>query len=157
MPRERSKLFEDVRRSRIESVSDDGLVRLRLPDGSEFTVIVAHGREETVLQPESVQMALDTEGYEVVVARRGLEGMDRLKTMERPCLILLDLAMPVMNGVDFLHAMKAEPALASIPVVVMSAYWHMPPSLTASEFLSKPVGLARLLEVAARFSGGGQR
>ncbi len=58
----------------------------------------------------------------LVHAVNGEEALDRLhdKTGVRPCLILLDLNMPKMNGIEFLGIAKTDPALKKIPVVVLT-------------------------------------
>ena len=94
--------------------------------------------------------ALEAQGYAVVSAANGAEALRALRTDEaRPCLILLDLMMPVMNGYEFREHQRADPALAEIPVVVISA--HERSGFEADEFLSKPIALRRLLAVVARF------
>ena len=64
---------------------------------------------------------LEYEGHQVVGAANGREALDRLRTGAKPSLILLDLMMPVMNGTEFRSEQLRDPALASIPVVVVSA------------------------------------
>lgn len=95
--------------------------------------------------------ALTAQGYEVVAAANGAEALDALRRAEsRPCLILLDLMMPVMNGYEFRAAQRADPALSDIPVVVISAH-ERSEVVDADEFLPKPVALRRLLSVIARY------
>lgn len=60
-------------------------------------------------------------GFEVRAARNGREALQLLQRMETPCLILLDLAMPVMNGEEFRARQLADPALCRIPVILISA------------------------------------
>jgi CheY-like chemotaxis protein len=62
---------------------------------------------------------LRVEGYAVTSASNGREALDRLREM-MPCLILLDYAMPVMNGVAFREAQKADARWSAIPVVVIT-------------------------------------
>lgn len=70
---------------------------------------------------QSVQAVLEVEGYQVVTAEHGREGLQQLERNGRPCLILLDLMMPVMNGWEFLETLQERlPALLP-PVVVVSA------------------------------------
>ena len=64
---------------------------------------------------------LEYEGHRVVGAANGREALERLRTGPKPSLILLDLMMPVMNGAEFRAEQLRDPALASIPVVVVSA------------------------------------
>ena len=59
------------------------------------------------------------EGFMVVVARDGAEGLQLIRE-KRPDVILLDIEMPVMGGLEVLKALKEDPELEKIPVVVMS-------------------------------------
>jgi CheY-like chemotaxis protein len=63
---------------------------------------------------------LSDEGYECLQAKNGLEALAVLK-IERPGLLLVDLIMPIMNGVDFLVRLRQDPALRDIPVITMTA------------------------------------
>lgn len=60
-------------------------------------------------------------GFVVLQAKNGEDGL-RLAREHRPGVILLDLALPVMSGFDFLTALKSKAPTAKIPVVVVSAY-----------------------------------
>ncbi|MBI2893129.1 MAG: response regulator [Deltaproteobacteria bacterium] len=102
---------------------------------------------------EALGAALEAEGYDVALAAHGREGLESLATRPRPCLILLDLMMPVMDGVEFLGALESDPSLASIPVVVVSAYTTRAASLKVAGFLPKPIKLDRLLEWTERYCG----
>ena len=94
--------------------------------------------------------ALEAQGYDVVAAANGAEALAALRSdAVRPCLILLDLMMPVMNGYEFRKEQRADPALAEIPVVVISA--HARGQVDADAFLPKPVALRRLLAVIESF------
>src|SRR5262245_41874314 len=82
---------------------------------------------------------LTEEGYRVVGAANGQEALDYLKDGERPCLILLDLMMPVMDGWQFLKQQGMSPSLAEIPVVVITAAGaQRTAQLKASAVLAKP-------------------
>src|SRR5262245_26845005 len=65
-------------------------------------------------------------GYQVSTAANGQEALDRLRAGPRPGLILLDLLMPTMDGWEFCHRLRQDPALASIPVVVVSGVGDSP-------------------------------
>jgi CheY-like chemotaxis protein len=65
--------------------------------------------------------ALRLEGYDVVTTEHGAAALRHLGTGARPCLILLDLMMPVMDGWTFRKEMLKDASLAPIPVVVMTA------------------------------------
>ncbi len=60
-----------------------------------------------------------SEGFEVVSAGDGLMGL-KLATEKRPDVILLDIMMPKLSGIDTLKKLRADPTLASTPVVVLS-------------------------------------
>ena len=62
---------------------------------------------------------LERAGYDVTVANNGQDALGAI-TLVKPDIVLLDLIMPKMNGFEVLKAIKADPALASIPVIVLS-------------------------------------
>jgi CheY-like chemotaxis protein len=65
------------------------------------------------------EKTLQHEGYEISTADNGLSALEQRPTFT-PDIILLDIMMPTMNGVEFLHNMKADPGVASIPVIVLT-------------------------------------
>jgi CheY-like chemotaxis protein len=69
----------------------------------------------------AVSMLLEREGFTVTCAGNGREALRLLGSGEVPGLILLDMMMPVMNGLEFREAQQQDPRLARIPVVVLSA------------------------------------
>jgi len=97
---------------------------------------------------EAVTEVLSYEGYEVVTASEGAEALRKCQEL-KPDLVLLDLMMPGMNGWEFRSAQLREPAIAGIPVVVVSALGRVS-SIDAVAFLPKPFGLDDLLEVVRR-------
>jgi CheY-like chemotaxis protein len=104
---------------------------------------------------ESLKDALEWEGYHVVGASNGREALDRLPGMPRPCLILLDLMMPVMNGWEFAQAVQTDVMLAAIPIVVVSAFTDEAETkkIRTREVVKKPVDLDLLLRVVKRYCG----
>src|SRR5438445_13017963 len=73
---------------------------------------------------EALVDILNDEGFTVYEARNGVEALEHLRileTAELPCLIFVDLRMPLMDGWEFLAQQKLDVRLASIPVVVLSA------------------------------------
>src|SRR5690242_18809643 len=69
---------------------------------------------------ESHRMVLEARGYEVVTAADGVQALQILRRGLRPCVILLDLMMPVMDGIEFRRQQAADGSIADIPVVVLS-------------------------------------
>ncbi len=104
---------------------------------------------------EVMGMLLATEGYEVAYAVDGQDALEQLEQGLRPCLILLDVAMPRMNGIEFRKAQVADARFRRIPVILYSAVHEITwlyPSLD-TPVLPKPVDVDRILElVAARCS-----
>ncbi|MCU1355555.1 MAG: OmpR [Acidimicrobiales bacterium] len=62
----------------------------------------------------------ELEGYAVLAATHGSEALDVARE-SRPDVVVSDIMMPVMSGIDLVIAMKADPELASIPVLLLSA------------------------------------
>jgi two-component system response regulator MprA len=93
--------------------------------------------------------ALEAEGYRVVTAADGQEALDWLRAgTARPCVILLDLMMPRLDGIQFRTELLNDPSLAVIPVVVLSAdpsIISTAKSLNFAGSLRKPVPLEALL------------
>ena len=96
---------------------------------------------------ESLQDALSDEGYRVVLAANGAEGLKVLSTLSRPCAIILDIIMPVMSGSEFYGAMAADPRYAGIPVLISTSDPSRAPK--GLPVLRKPVTLNRLLSTVA--------
>ncbi len=98
-------------------------------------------------------LVLESSGYSVLTARNGLEAFEILRT-RRPCVILLDLMMPGMDGWQFRTAQRGDPELAGIPVVVvtgagLAAEKKTPCFEGVAGFLEKPVSMSALLRVVA--------
>jgi CheY-like chemotaxis protein len=99
-----------------------------------------------------LQTLLRLEGYEVLGASNGREGLAVTRTA-RPWLILLDLMMPVMDGVEFREAQVRDPAIKDIPVIVISARHDArtaASTLGAAACVTKPIDLEELTSMVAR-------
>ncbi|HOX00229.1 MAG TPA: response regulator, partial [Deltaproteobacteria bacterium] len=97
-----------------------------------------------------VEKGLKEVGFEVVKAENGRAALDLLEHERRPDLILSDIDMPVMNGEEFCRDVHANPVLASIPFVVMSANNDRPImrrmlQLGADSYLVKPFNIDQLV------------
>jgi two-component system chemotaxis response regulator CheY len=97
---------------------------------------------------------LEDEGYAVTAAPNGRIALDLLRGGVRPAVILLDLMMPGMDGWDFRQAQLEDPALASVPVVVVTACGFSPEAIrqqfAPAAFVSKPIQPTVLLEAIGR-------
>lgn len=103
---------------------------------------------------ETIAEVLVDEGYVVVTAPDGERALEQLRGGLRPFAILLDLMMPGMNGYQFRLEQRADPALAAIPVIVLTADRLVDlkaDELVASAYLRKPTGLADLLAALQKF------
>lgn len=77
-----------------------------------------------VVEDEEILLAalmeeLKQEGFEAVGAKDGIEGVEKASS-EKPDLILLDLVMPRLDGIEALKQMKADPETKDIPVVILT-------------------------------------
>jgi CheY-like chemotaxis protein len=81
---------------------------------------------------EVVESILTDAGHEVATASNGQQGLDRAKE-RRPDLILLDLMMPIMGGTSMLKALREEPGLRDVPVIIMSSLPESTVSRSANE------------------------
>jgi CheY-like chemotaxis protein len=88
------------------------------------------------------------DGREIVTASNGQEALDRLTKVPHPCLILLDLMMPGMNGWEFLQRKSADPLVADIPTIVLSGSGR---PAGAVHQLAKPVDVERLLALVDQY------
>jgi CheY-like chemotaxis protein len=96
---------------------------------------------------EMMDLLLTSIGYRTVTAPNGAVALERLRE-DRPCMVLLDLMMPVMTGWEFRERQLADPQLASIPVLCMSAVYQ--PDEVKNELrincLAKPLDFGRLID-----------
>jgi len=107
---------------------------------------------------EALFDVLESEGYEVQTADNGRSALDQLRAGLRPCAILLDLMMPVMDGWDFRHAQMCDADLRGIPVVVISAAGFSAETVRSqfagAGYLTKPFELGRFVATVRRFCDG---
>ncbi|MCL5270726.1 MAG: response regulator [bacterium] len=70
-----------------------------------------------------LKLFLETKGYEVCTAFDGLDAIDQVRK-EKPDVILLDIMMPIIDGFEVCKKLKADPATAKIPIIMLSAASH---------------------------------
>jgi CheY-like chemotaxis protein len=97
--------------------------------------------DDTQLIRETVAKLLRREGYDTVCASNGIEALREFEKTP-PDLVLLDIMMPDMDGMEFLERLRQRPAGRSLPVIMMSALGddvnqNLAKELGASEFLVK--------------------
>jgi CheY-like chemotaxis protein len=102
-----------------------------------------------------VGMLLEVEGFQVAKARDGMDALAQLEAGPLPSLILVDMMMPRMDGESFVAAIRGDPKLARIPVVIMSGHHvaqQKAAKLEAAGCLVKPVEMKDLLWVVQRLT-----
>lgn len=102
--------------------------------------------EDDLAIREALAQLLQFEGYEVREANNGQEGLDLLPTLKDPCLVLLDLMMPVMDGWEFLSKKQNDSAIAAVPVLVVSAVEEAGITTGSVGIIKKPIEFEVLLE-----------
>jgi CheY-like chemotaxis protein len=116
-----------------------------------FTILLV---EDDFDVREALAETLRDEGYAIDCAVDGEQALAYLREGNRPGLVLLDLMMPRMSGSEFRMAQKVDPALARIPVVLLSADGRMEEKAKALQTdgaIRKPIDLDELLAVIERF------
>jgi CheY-like chemotaxis protein len=111
---------------------------------SAACVLVVDDEDDT---RETLREAIEMIGCTAMLAANGAEAMQVLAAC-RPCLIILDLMMPVMTGEQVLDNLRQQPALAGLPVVISTSIPSRAPA--GIPVLAKPIDLARLWEQIRR-------
>jgi two-component system alkaline phosphatase synthesis response regulator PhoP len=104
-----------------------------------------------------VQFNLQRAGYRVTPARDGLEALEQIE-QERPDLVLLDVNMPRLDGIELLRRLRADPGTATLPVVMLTAKAQDEDILEgkrsgADYYLTKPFSPTELLAVVQEVLG----
>ncbi len=94
---------------------------------------------------ESMRELLTLEGFDVIAAANGREALAAVRSGWRPCAVLLDLFMPVMDGWQFLAEIERDRELRDIPITIVSAAGDRISGIGRRRVLRKPVGLHRLV------------
>jgi CheY-like chemotaxis protein len=104
---------------------------------------------------EFMELLLQTSGYETMSAPNGLEALEQMRH-RKPCVVLLDLMMPVMNGWEFREHQLAEASLADVPVVCVTAVFdpHQVRQRMHLPCVRKPVEFPELLQNVAKACSG---
>jgi CheY-like chemotaxis protein len=99
---------------------------------------------------DGMRHMLETEGYAVHTASNGREALALLFGGLQPCVIVMDLAMPVMNGFEFRQEQLKHPEIADIPFIAYSAVVDVHRNaqhLRAAAYLEKPIEFQHVLSI----------
>jgi signal transduction histidine kinase/CheY-like chemotaxis protein len=116
--------------------------------GNDRPVLIVEDNPQAI---DLLRMYLEADGFAVVVARDGEEGLARAREV-RPVAIVLDILLPRLDGWDVLARAKADPAISDIPVIVVSMLDERGKgfALGAADYLVKPVQRDALLGTLRR-------
>jgi two-component system cell cycle response regulator DivK len=121
------------------------------PNGSAATILVV---EDNVDNQIIMKAWLEHAGYEVLMASDGVKSLSVAQAM-LPDIILMDVALPRLDGWDAAERLKAHPSTKSIPIIALTALAPPDDRLRAKAvnidgYLTKPVALSRVLEEVER-------
>ena len=102
---------------------------------------------------DSIKTCLELEGFSVFTADNGKEALEKLGKIPTPCLILLDLMMPVMNGWEFMDVISNDLMLSSIPVIIVSAVGNNNAVPKTNGYIKKPIDLDSLINTVHKHCG----
>jgi signal transduction histidine kinase/DNA-binding response OmpR family regulator len=122
-----------------------------LPPGTSYVLVI----DDDPVQRDLMQRFLGLEGFHVLAATGGEEGL-RLARAVHPVAITLDVMMPDMDGWTVLAALKADPALRDIPVIMLTMVDDPARGflLGASDYATKPVNRGRLARLLKKYTCG---
>jgi two-component system chemotaxis response regulator CheY len=107
---------------------------------------------------EALRETLEDAGYRTAAVEHGQAALEYLAKAALPCLILLDLMMPVMDGATFRSAMLRDERLAAIPVVVITAGGaQLAAQVPANGFLLKPLRVSQVISIVERHCQGAEK
>ena len=103
---------------------------------------------------EFMELLLATSGYDTMSAGDGVEALEKMRR-RLPCVVLLDLQMPRMDGWQFREQQLQDPRLASVPVVCITAFFepHIVTRTLGVRCLAKPADFPTVLNAVAAACG----
>ncbi|HJZ87559.1 MAG TPA: response regulator [Polyangia bacterium] len=137
---------------------DAGASAMELFRPSDFTILIVDDEPDIL---DVVAYNLQQEGYRVLQARTGESGLEMARR-ERPSLIVLDLMLPDLPGVEICRSLRAHPATARIPIVMLTARAGEVDRVSgfesgADDYVTKPFSVRELaLRIRARLRSGPQ-
>ncbi|MHB1133968.1 MAG: response regulator [Chloroflexota bacterium] len=96
-----------------------------------------------------LSLLLEDDGHEPLRAFNGREALNVMRR-ERPALVIADVMMPLMDGEQLVRAIKEDPQLSKVPVILMSALGNLRRRALADDFIAKPFDLELVRQAIAR-------
>jgi CheY-like chemotaxis protein len=117
--------------------------------------------DDNELNLKLLRVTLVAEGYDVATARDAGEALAALAAGERPRLILMDLQLPGVDGLELTRRLRADPATADVPIVAVTSFamsHDRDAALAAGcdEYVPKPIDTRKLPALVARFVSQGR-
>lgn len=118
----------------------------------DLTIMVVEDYDDTRLL---LRKSLETLGYNVVEASNGQEAVD-VADRAHPDLILMDLDLPILDGIAATQCIRQKPELTSVPIVAVTAYPMSYSHVKAfakgcDEYMRKPIDMTELERIVARY------
>jgi CheY-like chemotaxis protein len=131
------------------SSGQPGDLTLRSPVTKHCPVLIVE--DDSDLREMMAQL-LTLEGFQSATVANGKDALRYLSSGDTPDLILLDLMMPIMDGWEFRRVQQADPVLARVPTIVLSALdQSRAKDLKPAAFLKKPLDFDRLLQLVREY------
>lgn len=116
------------------------------PSRRKPVILLADDQETSIVVAQTI---LTEQGFEFVVARDGVEALDKARSA-RPDLILLDIGMPRLDGIGTARALRADPATASIPIIMVTtrgdeASFEQAYARGCADYILKPIRSEELI------------
>lgn len=99
---------------------------------------------------EGIRDALELNGYTVVAATDGQDALEQLESLQPPCIVLMDLVMPRMNGWELCEALRLRPGYRDVPIIVHSSS-PLPAPGGATRVVTKPLTFTKLLGLVSEY------
>jgi CheY-like chemotaxis protein len=131
---------ENIHETASEAVTTASEPPLTIPQEPDRTLLII---DDSITERQTLSLITQKAGHQVIQAKDGQEALEQLQQGAKVDLIICDLEMPRMNGLEFIGATQQNPEFAQIPVIVLTSrtrdkYQRIAMELGASDYLTKP-------------------
>ena len=146
LPWEPDAAPEQVRPSRQETGLTEEVPKQLQPSPVSRSVLLAEDNETNIA---AITDYLDAKGFQVRVARNGIEALEAVRD-ERPDIVLMDIQMPRMDGIEAIRVIRQDSALEDLPIIALTALAMSGDEerirdVGANDYLTKPVSMKELV------------